>query len=130
MRRSSRHPAPRANPKPGFTDTLGVRAGAEYRVSERFQARLGTFLRPTPVPKQDTQGTNLMDNTAIGLTGGFGFNFADPLEIFQHPIQIDVAGQAQFILPREANKEAVDSQPGYTYVANVYGVTAAIRYDF
>ena len=119
-----------ANQKPGFTDTFGGRLGAEYRVSERFAARLGTFLRPTPVPKQDTAGTNLMDNTAIGITGGFGFNFSDPLEIFQHPVQIDVAGQAQFILPREAKKAAVDSQPGYTYSANVYGVTAAIRYDF
>ena len=119
-----------ANQKPGFTDTFGGRLGGEYRVSERFAARLGAFLRPTPVPKQDTQGTNLMDNTAIGLTGGFGFNFSDPLEIFQHPVQIDVAGQAQFILPREAKKAAVDSQPGYTYSANVYGVTAAIRYDF
>lgn len=119
-----------ATQRPGFKDTLGVRAGAEYRVSERFAARLGAFLRPTPVPKQDTAGTNLMDNTAIGITGGIGFNFSDPLEIFQHPVQIDIAGQAQFILPREAKKEAVDKQPGYTYSANVYGVTAAIRYDF
>ncbi len=119
-----------ATQRTGFKDTFGGRLGAEYRISERFAARLGTFLRPTPVPKQDTAGTNLMDNTAIGIAGGIGFNFPDPLEIFQHPIQIDVAGQAQFILPREANKEAVDSQPGYTYSANVYGVTAAIRYDF
>ncbi len=119
-----------ATQKPGFKDTLGVRAGMEYRISERFAARAGAFLRPTPVPKQDTQGTNLMDNTAIGITGGIGFNFSDPLEIFQHPVQIDLAGQAQFILPREAKKEAVDSQPGYTYAANVYGITAAIRYDF
>ncbi|MDP1828490.1 MAG: outer membrane protein transport protein [Archangium sp.] len=119
-----------AEQKPGFTDTFGVRAGAEYRVSERFAARAGAFLRPTPVPKQDTQGTNLLDGTAIGITGGIGFNFSDPLEIFQHPVQIDVAGQAQFLLSREANKAAVDSQPGYTYSANVYGVTAAIRYDF
>ncbi len=119
-----------ANRKPGFSDTLGVRAGVEYRVSERFAARGGAFLRPTPVPKQDTPGTNLMDNTAIGLTGGIGFNFADPLEIFAHPVQIDIAGQAQFILPREAKKESTDNQPGYSYSANVYGVTAAIRYDF
>jgi long-chain fatty acid transport protein len=119
-----------ATRKPGFVDTLGVRAGAEYRVSERFAARLGTFFRPTPVPKQNAQGTNLMDGNAIGLTGGVGFNFSDPLEIFQHPVQIDVAAQAQFILPRQATKAAVDSQPSYTYAANVYGVTAAIRYDF
>jgi long-subunit fatty acid transport protein len=119
-----------ATRKPGFRDTLGVRAGAEYRLSERFAARAGAFLRPTPVPKQDTPGTNLMDNTTIGLAGGIGFNFADPLEIFAHPVQIDIAGQAQFVLPREAKKESTDTQPGYSYSANVYGVTAAIRYDF
>jgi long-chain fatty acid transport protein len=119
-----------ATQRPGFRDTVGVRAGAEYRLSERFAARAGAFLRPTPVPKQDTQGTNLMDNTAIGASVGVGFNFPDPLEIFQHPIQIDLAGQAQFVLPREATKAAVDPQPSYTYSANVYGVTASLRYDF
>jgi long-chain fatty acid transport protein len=119
-----------AKQKPGFADTLGFRVGAEYRLSERFAARLGGFLRPTPVPKQDTQGTNLLDNTTVGLSAGVGFNFPDPLEIFAHPISIDVAGQTQFLLSREATKDAVDSQPSYTYSANVYGVTAAIRYDF
>lgn len=119
-----------AKQRPGFSDTFGARLGAEYRLSERFAARLGGFLRPTPVPKQDTQGTNLLDNTTIGVTGGIGFNFPDPLEIFQHPISIDVAGQMQFVLPREAKKDVVDDQPGYTYQANIYGVTAAIRYDF
>ncbi len=116
--------------KTGFLDTLGVRAGAEYRVTERFTARLGAFLRPTPVPKQDTQGTNLMDNTTVGITGGIGFNFPDPLEIFAHPIQIDLAGQAQMVLAREAKKTSPDTQSAYTYSANVYGVTGAIRYDF
>ncbi|MFT3707978.1 MAG: outer membrane protein transport protein [Archangium sp.] len=119
-----------AKQRPGFTDTFGGRLGAEYRLSERFAARLGAFLRPTPVPRQDTQGTNLLDNTTVGVTGGVGFNFPDPLEIFQHPISIDVAGQMQFLLAREAKKDPVDDQPSYTYSANVYGVTAAIRYDF
>jgi long-chain fatty acid transport protein len=116
--------------RPGFADTITARLGAEYRVSERFAARLGAFYRPTPVPRQDTAGTNLMDNTAIGVTGGIGFNFPDPLEIFQAPIQIDVAAQATFVLPREANKEATDSVPSYTASARVAGASIAIRYDF
>lgn len=119
-----------AEQKPGFKDTFGARFGAEYRVSERFAARLGGVFRPTPVPKQDTQGTNLLDNTTLGASVGVGFNFPDPLEVFQHPIQIDLAGQAQLILPREANKASTDSQPSYKYQASVYGVTAALRYDF
>ncbi len=119
-----------ARQPPGFANTFGGRLGAEYRVNQRFVARAGAFFRPTPVPKQDTQGTNLMDNTAVGGSVGVGFNFPDPLEIFQHPIQIDVAGQAHFLLNREANKASTDSMPGYMYSANVFGVTAAIRYDF
>lgn len=116
--------------RPGFQDTFGGRLGAEYRVSPRFAARLGAFIRPTPVPKQNVAGTNLLDNTAIGLSGGFGFNFPDPLEVFQSPIQIDIAAQGHFILPREAIKEPTDTVPSYTYSARVAGVTAAVRYDF
>jgi long-chain fatty acid transport protein len=116
--------------RPGFVDTVGVRLGGEYRLSERFAARAGGFYRPTPVPRQDTAGTNLMDNAAIGAAVGVGFNFPDPLEIFASPIQIDVAAQAQFLLAREARKEPADATPPYRYAANVFGVTAAIRYDF
>lgn len=116
--------------KPGFKDTLAGRVGVEYRISPRFAARLGGFYRPTPVPRQDTAGTNLLDNNAIGITGGVGFNFADPLEIFQSPVQIDLAGQATFILPRDTNKDPTDSVPSYTYSARIWGATIAIRYDF
>ncbi len=116
--------------RPGFVDTFGVRLGLEYRVSPRFAARAGGFYRPTPVPRQDTAGTNLMDSNAIGAAVGLGFNFPDPLEIFASPVQIDLAAQGQFLLPREARKEPTDVTPSYSYSANVFGVTAAIRYDF
>lgn len=116
--------------KPGFADTLSGRLGLEYRISPRFQARLGAFFRPTPVPKQNVAGTNLLDNTTLGISGGFGFNFDDPLEIMQHPIQIDIAAQGQFILPREALKEPTDVVPSYTASARVGGLTASVRYDF
>jgi len=115
---------------PGFKDTFSGRLGVEYRVSSRFQARLGGFFRPTPVPRQDTAGTNLLDNTAIGVSGGIGFNFDDPLEIMQHPIQIDIAAQGHFILGRDANKDPTDTVPSYNYTARVGGITAAVRYDF
>lgn len=119
-----------AKQPPGFKDTFNGRLGAEYRLSENFAARLGGFYRPTPVPRQDTQGTNLLDNATVGVTAGVGFSFPDPLEIFQEPVHIDLGGQAQFILPRVATKDTVDAQAGYTYSATVYGATAAIRYDF
>lgn len=117
-------------PRPNFSDTLSVRAGAEYRLSPRFAVRLGGAVRPTPVPQQDSAGTNLLDNLTLGISGGVGFNFPDPLEIFASPIQIDLAGQAGFILPRAANKDPFGVVPSYVASARVAGATAAIRYDF
>jgi long-chain fatty acid transport protein len=116
--------------RPGFSDTVNTRLGVEYRLSDRFAARLGGFFKPTPVPKQSVPGTNILDCDAIGIAAGVGFNFPDPLEIFQSPIHIDVATQAQFLLPREAVKEPTDVVPSYTYSAKTFGLTAAIRYDF
>ncbi len=116
--------------KPGFVDTVGARLGVEYRLSERFSARAGGFFRPTTVPKQTAPGTNILDADTIGVAAGVGFNFPDPLEIFASPINIDAAVQAQFLLPREAIKEATDPVPSYSYQAKVLGGTIAIRYDF
>ena len=115
---------------PGFKDTLNARLGVEWRFTDRVAARAGGFFRPTPVPRQDTQGTNLLDSATVGVTAGVGFNFTDPLEIFQHPVQIDLGVQDQIVLGRDAAKSSVDAQPGYTYSANVYGATASLRYDF
>lgn len=115
---------------PGFSNTFGFRAGGEYRVSERFAARLGGFYRPTPVPLQNVAGSNLLDASAVGVGAGIGFNFPDPLEIFAHPIQIDLAGQMQFLVQREATKPSFDTLPSYTYSARVFGGTASVRYDF
>lgn len=115
---------------PGFVDTLNFRLGIEYRVNERFAARGGFFFRPTPVPQQNTAGTNILDASTLGITGGIGFNFSDPLEVFSQPLTIDLAGQAQFLLPREAKKDATDDQPSYRYDGKAYGLNIAVRYDF
>jgi len=115
---------------PGFSDTLTARLGGEYRIGDNFSARLGAFYRPTPVPRQDVAGTNLLDCSVIGVTAGLGVSFPEPLEVLQGPVKIDFAAQAAFGLPREAAKDPVDNVPAYTYSANVYGLTAAVRYDF
>jgi long-chain fatty acid transport protein len=115
---------------PGFVNTFGGRLGAEYRVSERFAARLGASYRPTMIPLQNVAGTNLLDANTLGLAAGVGFNFSDPLEIFAHPIQIDFAVQAAFLLQREATKPVTDTLPSYTYAGRVAGGMAMIRYDF
>ncbi|MHB8874213.1 MAG: OmpP1/FadL family transporter [Myxococcaceae bacterium] len=115
---------------PGFTDTFTGRVGLEYRMTERFAARGGAYYRPTPVPRQDVPGTNILDASAVGLSVGAGFSFDDPLEVFEAPVSIDLAGQGTFLLPREAVKEPTDVVPSYKYSATLYGLTAAIRYEF
>jgi len=115
---------------PGFSDTFGGKLGVEARLHERFTVRGGTFIRPTPVPKQDTAGTNLMDNTTVGASLGVSANFPDPTGLLAHPIIIEVTGQSQFVLKREANKSNIDSTPSYTYSATMLGLMAATRYDF
>ncbi len=116
--------------KAGFVDTFNARLGLEYRVNKRIAGRLGGFYKPTPVPKQTAPGSNILDGTAIGLGAGVGFNFDDPLEIFQSPVNIDFAAQTQFLLPREATKEATDPVPSYDYSAKMVGISIVIRYDF
>jgi long-subunit fatty acid transport protein len=104
--------------------------GVEYRFSDRFALRGGSFYRPTPVPRQSAPGTNVLDASAIGVGAGVGFAFRDPLEVFEEPIRIDLATQAAFLLEREANKDDFDEVPPYRYSATVFGLTAAVRYQF
>jgi long-subunit fatty acid transport protein len=117
-------------PAPGFTNTLGVKLGVEYRLSKRFAARAGFMYRPTPVPKQNVERTNILDGSAVGVSVGGGFNFDDPLEIFQSPIHIDLSAQGQFMIGREATKDPLDAMPSYSYVGRTFGVSSALRYDF
>ncbi len=119
-----------AQQAPGFTDTVTGRMGLEWRISDRFLARAGGFYRPTMVPRQDTAGTNILDGAAVGVTGGIGFNFNDPLEIFESPVKIDISGHGTFMMPRAAAKESTDVVPSYKYSANVGGVSVGIRYDY
>ena len=115
---------------PGFEDTLSVRAGMEYRLSERFAARGGLSFHPTPVPRQVQPGSNILDSDALGVSGGFGWSFDDPLEVFEAPLILDVAVRGIWFLPREAIKEDTDQVPSYDYASRVLGATVAFRYNF
>ena len=118
-------------PQPaGFADTFGGRLGFEARPHERLAIRAGASIRPTPVPRQDTPGTNLMDNTTVGAALGASVNFPDPTGVLSRPIFIELTGQSQFILKREANKERTDDTPSYTYSGTMLGLVASLRYDF
>lgn len=116
--------------KPGFADTLSGRLGLEYRIGKRFAMRGGAYYRPTPVPKQDVPGTNILDCDTLGAGIGVGYSFDDPLEVFQEPVKVDLSATGALLFPREAKKEPTDTVPSYTYEAKLVGVNAAIRYDF
>lgn len=115
---------------PGFQNTLVAKAGVEYQAADGFFLRGGAFYRPTMVPRQDVSETNILDSNTLGLTGGIGLAFMDPLEVFQEPITLDLALQAAYMLPRTANKPTTDPLPPYSYSAVVAGGAIDLRYDF
>lgn len=115
---------------PAFQNTFVAKAGIEYTAAEGFFLRGGAFFRPTMVPRQDVSETNLLDSTTIGVTGGFGLQFMDPLEIFQEPITLDLALQGAYLLPRTANKPSTDPLPPYSYQSVLLSGALDLRYDF
>lgn len=116
--------------KPGFTDTVGVRAGAEYRFTEGFALLGGLSYRPTMVPKQDVPGTNIMDSSLLGFSAGLSLAGADPLEVFAAPVHLDLAAHFDLLLPRGASKEPTDRVPSYTFSGRTLGGSASLRFDF
>lgn len=116
--------------EPGFKDTLGVRASGEYRFTDRFALMAGLSFRPTPVPRQDVAGTNILDANTLGFGVGVSAAGDDPLEIFAAPVRVDVSAHGDFLLPRKATKEATDQVPTYGYSGQTLGVSAALRFDF
>jgi long-subunit fatty acid transport protein len=115
---------------PGFEDTVETRLGIEYQAAEGFVLRGGFSFRPTPVPRQSAAGTNILDGTTVGVSGGMGFSFDDPLEVLANPLTFELAGRGLFLLPREAEKDRTDELPPYTYSASVFGVSVAFRYSY
>jgi hypothetical protein len=82
------------------------------------------------VPRQDVSETNILDSTTLGVSGGMGLSFMDPLEIFQEPLTLDLALQAAYLLPRDANKPSTDPLPPYSYSAFAVSGAIDLRYEF
>ncbi len=117
------------DPSTGFQDILIPRLGIEYRIGERFAARLGYFYRPTMIPKQNGT-TNLLDASENVLSAGIGGFFPDPLEILSSPIEIDLAGQLGLYDTRQAVKPVNGPVPSYSYGGQYELFTVAVRYNF
>ena len=86
---------------PGYSDTLVPRIGVERAFALRrdvtAKLRAGAFFEPSPAPAQ-TGASNLYDNHRLAVTLGYGLSVG--------PVDVDLFGQAHWLLPREHAKEA------------------------
>ncbi|MBN1947093.1 MAG: outer membrane protein transport protein [Bradymonadales bacterium] len=94
---------------PGFRDILTVHVGSELTLGRHLLARMGYHYRPTPLPQQ-VGLSNYVDGDAHTLGAGIGIRFADPLEIDQSPISIELSG-ALSILPEQQIEKLSGSDP-------------------
>lgn len=117
-------------PPPGYEDVFAARIGAEYRFGDAFALRAGAAYKPTPVPSQNGEGSNILDSNAFAVSAGFGVKFKEPLEVFREPLMFDVGATANMLLPRVAAKSADDPQASYEYQGTVFNVQAQMRYAF
>lgn len=114
---------------PGFTDTLVLRAGAEWRPLTPLALRAGYQYRPTPVPDQ-TSGTNIIDANAHILALGAGITFRLP-QVFNGPVTADLGYQAQLLEPRRTEKEdPLDEVGDWTASGVVHALALGWTYRF
>lgn len=92
----------------GFADTVTPRIGAEWEPPDVswLRVRLGYFFRPTPAPRQSGT-TAYLDNDAHVASIGFGAVFADPFELKDTPVEVDLAYSVT-VMPRRT----VERRPG------------------
>jgi hypothetical protein len=119
-----------AKGRPGFVDTLGVRAGAEWRAAPWLALRAGGFYRPTPVPGQDALGTNVLDGNRVGGGLGVGMSGRDPFELLEGTLHLELGVQASQLMQREAKKDPSDPVPAYRYGLTVLAGQVGLRYQF
>lgn len=113
-----------------FSNTLAVRAGAEYEATDWFALRVGYAFRPTHVPLQ-TSGTNLLDNDTHTLSFGLGARFADPQKFFAGRFSIDLTGQVGIFAPRLHLKDtAADPVGDLATGGTVLSGSVMLRYQF
>jgi len=120
----------RVIPNDYFSNTLGVRAGAELDPLSWLSLRAGYNFRPTPVPLQ-TSGTNMLDNDTHTLSLGVGFNFFDPSKFFGGRFSIDITGQLGLLAQRTHVKDTANDPVGdLASGGTIYGASAMVRYLF
>lgn len=91
--------------KPGFSDTLIARLGAEYRLKDWLFLRGGYAYIPSPVPEQNDGITNFLDSSRHLVTLGAGFKFIDPIGISVSPVRIDLHLQYHHLAERQNTRD-------------------------
>lgn len=94
-----------------FRDVPQYRVGLEHRPLDLLAVRAGYAWRPSPAPVP-TKVYNYIDNDAHILSVGAGVSFADPLEVHQNPIHLDVVYQATLMAEQDVRKDDPDDLVG------------------
>ena len=111
-----------------FKDYWIPRLGLEYTVTKHLDARAGYFFRNSSVSAQTGQ-TSFIDLPTHGISAGIGITFADPLDIIDNDIKVDLSYQGQFLKKTTVNKANAAYQ-SYTAGGNCQLITGTLSYLF
>jgi len=110
-------------------DTLSPHVGVEWAPTESTRLRAGWALQPTPLPAQTGYGNHLDgDVHLIGL--GTGYRFADPFEVHQAPITLDLSAQVALMPARSHQKAVADAGPDLETSGHIWHLALTFRHDF
>ncbi|MBP7583120.1 MAG: hypothetical protein KBA61_03735 [Spirochaetes bacterium] len=115
---------------PNFSDIIIYRFGFEESVYPWLKIREGYVFRPAFTPDQ-TGRSNYLDNDTHIIALGAGFIIPDIL-VLKVPVEIDIAYQFQYLVPRESIKidQSNPYNPNYTYDGMVHTVFFSIRWRY
>lgn len=111
-----------------FSDIFELKVGVEHRPHRAWALRGGYTWRPSPAPIPD-RAFNYIDGDAHLLAAGFGFTFADPLEVRQNPVTLDFVYQATLMSQVAVKKQDGDPVGDYTAGGTVHSIGVAFRHD-
>jgi len=114
-----------------FSDTLTPRIGFEWEPPEWdwLRVRMGYYFRPTPAPRQ-TGATAYLDNDAHVASLGLGFIFADPFDLKDTPIEVDVAYSATILPRRTALRAKGDPVGSMSHGGAMHSLAASISHRY
>ena len=112
--------------KPNFKDIIIYKFGMEETVRSWLKVRQGYIYEPAFTPDQ-TGRSNYLDNNKHILSLGLGFIIPDVL-IQKVPLEVDVAYQYQYLLPRKSEKtNPTVYNPSYSYDGQVHTFMGSLR---